>query len=169
LFPEHAMRSSSQPESLDVQQTKELFPGKVGGSTAAMDNYTSPLPPPRNTSASWKKMELFPEHSVVQFDQLPHQTAMEQKQQKALSLAERITMPGRSLADRITLPGDESNRRGNGELKIRGTARDGVTGSSDDLFAQKMMDAKGEGLVSDGMGVGGGRRRRGRKKADEWM
>jgi hypothetical protein len=173
LFPERPTRSSSQPESSGVQQTKELFPGKVGGSTAAMDNYTSPPLPLRNTSASWKKVELFPEHSVAQFgqfNQLPHRIALEQKQQRALSLAERITMPKRSLADRITLPGDESNRRGNGELKIRGTARDGVTGNGDDLFAQKMMNAKGEGLVSDGMGVGsGGRRRRGRKKADEWM
>jgi hypothetical protein len=58
-------------------------------------------------------------------------------------------MPPKSLAERINLPQP--------------------VGASDDLFAQKMANAKGEGLYSDGLRAGARRRGRGRKKADEFM
>jgi hypothetical protein len=59
------------------------------------------------------------------------------------------------------------------DLRFKGVVRgnDGICGASDDLFARKMMSAKGQGLVSDKiLGFGGdGGRRRGRTKADEFM
>jgi hypothetical protein len=146
LFPDHSSsRSTSQPKDLfpeKVAGAKELFPSPPR-SSAAMDAYpTHPTPhppPPAQTR------ELFPSSTNSRSN--PFATKIQLDKPK--SLAERITMPPKSLAERINLPQP--------------------VGASDDLFAQKMANAKGEGLYSDGLRAGGRRRGRGRKKADEFM
>lgn len=152
LFPERTIRGGS---------TKELFPEKTHGfvSSAAMDQYQpAPPSPPRTTVPR----ELFPSRAAAATTELfparlqNHQKLQDPQVQKPKSLADRITIPPKSLAERITLPSKTNH------------ATSGSPLPSDDIFAQKMLSAKGERLVSDGHGEGG-RRRRGRKKADEFM
>ncbi|KAI5853875.1 hypothetical protein BZA05DRAFT_444149 [Tricharina praecox] len=190
LFPERVQGGGGSGRELFPERTihggttKELFPDKSHGfvSTAAMDQYqpTAPLHPSTNASR-----ELFPTHSTRApvkelFPSRPSATELfptraqghnnqysrlddgfhQQHTQKPKSLADRITMPPKSLAERISLPNNANS--------YAAGASSGSPSPSDDLFAQKMMSAKGEGLVSDEYG-GSGRRRRGRKKADEFM
>ncbi|KAI5820274.1 hypothetical protein BZA77DRAFT_302010 [Pyronema omphalodes] len=173
LFPSKCIRPSERP-------SKELFPRKSYSSTAAMDKEPYPISTP--TAPASSETELFPgkpQTSSAVMDQMgisirstaptqerqpfpsKERELFPERQQKELfppkprSLAERISLPPRSLAERISLPDSENSNT--------------PSPPSNDLFARKMMSAKGEGLMSDGMLGGGGKRKRGRKKADEFM
>lgn len=173
LFPAKRSRSLSQHGP-----PKELFPERTRGSSAAMDNVrpAPTQPPPRELfptrAPAATERELFPERVVVQdlfasrpskelFPQRTHSSALSHTttQQKPRSLAERIKIPPKSLAERISLPASSTPSS---------SSPSPIMQPGDDLFAHKMMSSKGEGLMSDNM-IGGGRRRRGRKKADEFM
>jgi len=187
LFPERVQGGGGSgrelfPERTRGGSTKELFPEKTQGfiSNAAMDQYQSaPQSPPgttaprelfpsRTTRAPVK--ELFPSRGVAATELFPERVQGHDEfsrhddlfPQKSNSLADRITIPPKSLAERISI-------HTNNHSSTNSPSPIMPYGASDDLFAQKMMSAKGEGLVHDGYRSGGGRRRRGRKKADEFM
>lgn len=140
LFPESTKTSAfSSPEP-----RKELFPSTTSNSAKELFHSSSST---RNTTAS----PFAAPAATTPF-----------ASSSARSLADRITVPPKSLADRISFGNTDSKSDNEGGLQIKGTSRSGF--GSDDLFAQKMMSAKGEGLLG-----GGGGRNRGasRRKAED--
>ncbi|TGZ83776.1 hypothetical protein EX30DRAFT_393332 [Ascodesmis nigricans] len=145
LFPQESAPTQKRelfPQEPVPQQRKELFP---------QDSQRKELfpPPPR---------ELFPSSSST-----PSTSTFNPfSSTPSTSLASRITAPApaaKSLADRINLsnPGS-SNSNGDGGLQIKGAAAK-MALANNDVFAQKMLASKGEGLAGAGRRRGGGRRR----------
>ncbi|KAI5793138.1 hypothetical protein EDC01DRAFT_788103 [Geopyxis carbonaria] len=187
LFPEKASASSKElfPQKTSAQQ--DLFADRAHG-TAVMDSYRAPAPavsPPTRElfpDRASAPRELFPERSSTPKELFPQKlsggaatSTASTANHRPVPLAQRITLPPKSLAERIT-GGPAPDSGGGHGLRIRGqssrnSANGGggeLAGASDDLFAAKMMGAKGVGLFGEdewngnggGGGGGGGRNRR---------